>query len=96
MGGLELRVYSGVLKYRHSYRAYQFLMVPHTQIANTGGYNPPGSPAGGGVGGEEGCRRSVEACRGFVGVISPKTQQDGSLSSAGAGSHCPQEFTSER
>lgn len=57
-----------------------------------GGYNPPpGSPARG-----KGCRRSAEACRGFVGVISPKTQRDGSLSSAGGCSHCLQEFTAER
>lgn len=61
---MELRVYSGVLKYRHSYRAYQFLMVPHTQIANTGGYNPPGSLAG--VGG----RRAVGARWRLAGVLS--------------------------
>lgn len=61
----------------------------HTNCKH-GGIQSSGFPGG------KGWRHSVEACRGFVGVISPKTQQDGGLSSAGDGSHCPQEFTLER
>lgn len=58
-GGGKLGVYSGILKYGHSYRAYQFLMVPHTQIASTG-TQPRGSPGGraAGAGGS--------FCRGYL------------------------------
>lgn len=41
-------LYSGVSKHPHSYRAYQFLIVPHTQVEGRGRNPRRGRGAGGG------------------------------------------------